>query len=113
MGCNLELKKRRVLILKHGNIVKVEGVVQPDGQVMEEIEDRGYRYLSILETGHMKEKKTKDLLSKRYKRSLKMVLKSKLSGNNKIMAANTWAVAILRYSACVVEWKTDELKVLD
>ena len=29
------------------------------------------------------------------------------------MAANTWAVAILRYSAGVVEWKTDELKVLD
>ena len=29
------------------------------------------------------------------------------------MAANTWAVGILRYSAGVVEWKTDELKVLD
>ena len=29
------------------------------------------------------------------------------------MAANTCAVAILRYSAGVVEWKTDELKVLD
>ena len=29
------------------------------------------------------------------------------------MAANTWAVAILRYSAGVVEWKTDEQKVLD
>ena len=42
-----------------------------------------------------------------------MVLKSKLSGKNKIMAAKTWAVAILRYSAGVVEWKTDELKVLD
>ena len=41
------------------------------------------------------------------------MLKSKLSGKNKIMAANTWAVATLRYSAGVVEWKTDELKVLD
>ena len=41
------------------------------------------------------------------------MLKSKLSGKNKIMPANTWAVAILRYSAGVVEWKTDELKVLD
>ena len=27
------------------------------------------------------------------------------------MAANTWAVAILRYSAGVVEWNTDELKL--
>ena len=44
---------------------------------------------------------------------LKLVLKSKFSGKNKIRAANTWAVAILRYSAGVVEWTTDELKVLD
>ena len=46
----------------------------------------------------------KDLFSKEYKRKLKLVLKSKLSGENKIIAANTWAVAILRYSAGVVEW---------
>ena len=53
----------------------------------------------------------KDLFSKEYKRRLKLVSKSKLSGKNKIMAANTWA--ILRYSAGLVEWKTDELKILD
>ena len=41
------------------------------------------------------------------------MLKSKLSGKNIIMAANTWPVAILGYSAGVVEWKTDELRVLD
>ena len=29
------------------------------------------------------------------------------------MAANTWAVEILRYSAGVVELKTDELKVVE
>ena len=58
------IKKCGVLVLKHCNIVKMEGVVQPDGQVMEEIEDRGYRYLGILETGDMKEKETKDLMSK-------------------------------------------------
>ena len=55
----------------------------------------------------------KDLFSKEYKRRMKLVSETKLSGKNKVMAANTWAVAILRYSAGVVEWKTDELKVLD
>ena len=45
----------------------------------------------------------KDLFSKEYKRRLKLVLKSKLSGKNKIMAANIWAVAILRYGAGVVD----------
>ena len=47
------------------------------------------------------------------KRSLKLLLKSKFGGKNKIRAANTWAVALLRYSAGVVEWTTQELKVLD
>ena len=56
----------------------------------------------------------KDLFSKEYKRRLKLVLKTKLSGKNKIMAVNTWAVAILRYSAGIVEWRShDELKELD
>ncbi|XP_074616678.1 uncharacterized protein LOC141876074 [Acropora palmata] len=107
------IRKCGVLVLKRGKIAKMERVLLPDGQVMKEIEDRGYRYLGILETDHLKEKEMKDLFSKEYKRRLKLVLKSKLSGKNKIMAAKTWAVAILRYSAGVVEWKTDELKVLD
>ena len=45
----------------------------------------------------------KDLLAKEYKRRLKLVLNSKLGGKNKIMAAGTWTVVILRYSAGVVE----------
>ena len=107
------LKKCGVLVLKRAKIAKMGGVVLPDRQVMKEIEDRGYRYLGILETDHLKKKEVMDLFSKEYKHRLKLVLKSKLSGNNKIMAANIWVVAILRYSVGVVEWKTDELKVLD
>ena len=113
IGMEFGIKKCGVLVLKRGKIVKMEGIVLPDGQVMKEVEDRGYRYLGILETDQLKEKEMKDLLSKEYKRRLKLVLKTKLSGKNKIMAANTWAVAILRYSAGLVEWKTDELNELD
>ena len=41
------------------------------------------------------------------------MLKSKLSGKNTITAAKTCAVEVLRYSARVVQWKTNRLKVLD
>ena len=88
IGMEFGIKKSGVLVLKRGKIVKMEGVVLPDGQVMKEIEDRGYRYLGILETDELKEKEMKDLFSKEYKCRLKLVLKSKLSGKNKIMAAN-------------------------
>ena len=71
------------------------------------------RYLFVLGTDRLKEKQMKGLFSKEYKRRLKLVLKPKLSGKNKIIATNPWTVAILRYSSGLVEWKTDELKVLD
>ena len=56
IGMKFGIKKCGVLVLKRGKIVKMEGVVLPDGQVMKEIEDRGYRYLGILETDQLKEK---------------------------------------------------------
>ena len=71
-----------------------------------------YRYLlGIQETEQLKEKEMKDLLSKECKHRLKLVLKTKL--RHKVMAANTWVIAILRHSAGVVEWKTDEVNELD
>ena len=51
----------------------------------------------------MKEKEVKDLCSKEGNRRLKLVLKSKLSGENKIKAANTWAVAI-QINGTVLVW---------
>ena len=47
----------------------------------------------------------KDLFSKEYKR--KLVLKSKLSGKNKIVAANTWAVAILVFFSMLLLRRTN------
>ena len=107
------IKKCGVLVLKRGKIAKIEGIVLPDGQVMKEIDDNGYKYLGILEGEHLKEKEMKALVSKKYKRRLKLVLKTKLSRRNKIMAVNTWAVAVLRYSAGAIDWKNEELKELD
>ena len=45
-----------------------------------------------------------------YKRRLRLILKSKLNGKNKIQAINTWVVALLRYGAGIINWKVDELK---
>ena len=48
-----------------------------------------------------------------YKRRLRLILRSKLNGKNKIRAKNSWAVAIMRYGAGVLEWRFDELKKLE
>ena len=55
----------------------------------------------------------KKRFAKEYKRRLKLVLKSKLNGKNKINAINTWAVSLLRYGAGIIRWTKEELKTLD
>ena len=39
-----------------------------------------------------------------YERRLRLILKSKLNGKNKIQAINTWAVALLKYGAGIINW---------
>ena len=48
-----------------------------------------------------------------YKRRLRLILKSKLNGKNKIQAINTWAVTLLRYGAGIINWKADKLEIMD
>ena len=46
--------------------------------------------------------------AKEYKRRLRLVLKSKLNGKNKITAINAWVVALSRYGAVMLPWKERE-----
>ena len=57
---------------------------------MEDIDEIGYTYLEILENDNIKEEGMSDKFSKEYLRQLRLILRSKLNGKNKIMAVNTW-----------------------
>ena len=59
--------------------------------------------MEILEVDRVKEGEMKIQCQKEYKRRLKMVLKSKLNGKNRIQAINTWAVAVIRYGAGIIK----------
>ena len=55
----------------------------------------------------------KEKITKEYKRRQRLILKSKLNRINKVTGINTWAVAIFRYGAEIIQWKASELKDLD
>ena len=40
-------------------------------------------------------------------------MKSHLNGKNKIKAANTWAVSLIKYEAGTVKWNKEELQEID
>ena len=81
---------------------------RPNGQMMKEIDESGYKYLGIIEMNKIKATDMKENFASEYKRRLKMVLKSKLNGKNKILAINTCVVSILRYGAGILKWTADE-----
>ena len=80
---------------------------------MKEVDENGYTYLGILELDEIKEHEMKIKVTAEYKRRLRLILKSKLNGKNKIQAINTWAVALLRYGAGIINCKVHELKRIE
>ena len=113
IGMEFGLKKCGVLAIKRGQIVKCDGIVLPNGDVMREADKKGYTYLGIVELDKIKENEMKEKTTKENKRRLRLVIKSKTNGRNKIRAINAWAVAILRYGAGILHWSKSELNALD
>ena len=102
IGMEFGLKKCGVVILKKGKLVKFDGIHLPNQEIMKEVDENGYTYLGILELDEIKEHEMKIKVTAEYKRRLRLILKSKLNGKNKIHAINTWAVALLRYGAGII-----------
>ena len=113
IGMEFGLKKCGVVILKKEKLVKFDGIHLPHQDIMKEVDENGYTDLGILELDEIKEHEMKNKITVEYKRRLRLILKSKLNGKNKIQAINTWAVAMLRYGAGIINWKVDELKKMD
>ena len=113
IGMEFGIKKCGVLVLKRGKVVSCEGVEMPDGERIKKIEKNGYRYLGILEYNKIKENKMKENFRREYLRRTKLIMKSKLSGRNKIIAINTRAVSLMRYGAGIVKWTKNELDEID
>ena len=113
IGMEFGLKKCGVVILKKGKLVKFDGIQLPNQEIMKAVDENGYPYLGILELDQINEDEMKIIVTAEYKKRLRLIFKSKLNGKNKIEAINTWAVALLRYGAGIVNWKVDELKKMD
>ena len=85
----------------------------PDGKMMKNIEEDGYKCLGILEADGVKHEEIKDQIKKEYIRSVRNILKSKLNEVNIISAISSRAVSIVRYGVGIISWTKIELEELD
>ena len=109
----LGLPKCGVLIMKRGKVVKSEEIRMPYAKMMKNIEEDGYRYLGILEADGVKREEMKYQIKKEYIIRVRNILKSKLNGENIILAINSRAVSIVRCGAGIISWTKMELEELD
>lgn len=113
IGMEFGIDKCAVLVLEKGMEVRCEGVVLPDGKIMGEVDECGYKYLGVLEGADIMQMEMKQKVRQEYLRRVKLVAKSKLYGGNLIKAINAWAIGGVRYSAGVLDWSDRELNGMD
>ena len=67
IGMKFGLKNCGILNLKRGKVTRCEGIKLPDGEVLTEVEQEGYRYLEIIELDKIKESEMKERLGRQKK----------------------------------------------
>ena len=87
----LGIRKCGVLVLKRGRIVRCDGIELPNDEIIKEVGQEGHTYLGIVELDTVKKDEMKGRTVGEYKRRLRLVLKSKLNGRNKITAIDDYA----------------------
>ena len=113
IGMEFGINKCGTATMKRGKLIKSNGIKLSNGETINEVDEKGYKYLGILELDKVKEKEMKEVLKAEYLRRAKLVMRSKLHGRNKIKATNTWAVSLMRYGAGIIKWSKEELQAID
>ena len=80
---------------------------------MSEPGNEGYKYLGILEFDSILTEEMKKKIQETYFKRMKLLLKSKLNSRNLFLAINSWAVAVVRYAACIIQWNKEEIAEME
>jgi hypothetical protein len=113
-GMEFGLDKCAKVSLKRGKISEGGDLPLYDGTLIKELdEDRGYKYLGILQSDVNNKEKAKDIATKEYYRRIRLIMKSELNAGNSIRAINIWAIPVVRYTAGIVDWTVADLQEAD
>ena len=113
IGMEFGMKKCATLVVKKGVRVSRTGVTLPNGEVMKDVSEEGYKYLGVLQNEQVMNDEMIGKVSDEYLRRVKLLARSKLNAGNMIAGVNCWAIGVMRYSAGIVEWSKDQLEFLD
>ena len=75
--------------------------------------EESYRYLGVPESAHFHATELKTTAKAEFGRRLQLICSSQLNARNLVKAINTFAIPVILYSLCIVEWTKAEIEELD
>ena len=90
------LDKCATININKGKLGDAKSIPLPSGNLIESIDEEGYKYLGILESDSILHKEMKSKVTTEYYGRVKKI---QLNGRFAFRAINTWAVPVLRYGA--------------
>lgn len=115
IGMEFGLDKCATIHLAKGKISEDKEDVQlVDGNAIRHLDDdEAYEYLGIPQRRMQEVRAVKERLTAKYRQTLRRIWSSDLSGKNKVLATNTFAVPTLLYTFGCIKWNVNELQNLD
>jgi len=110
---NFGFSKCANLAVKRGKVIECADINLPGGTIGALSFSASYKYLGVLESAEFKHTQVKLSVTTTYKHRLRKILQSHLSGHNQIVAINSFAVPVLRYTAGIINWTVNECAELD
>ena len=110
---NFGFDKCAILVINRGRATESEDIVLPGGTIEALPLSSSYKYLGVLEASDFQHKEMKSKIITTYKQRLRAILQSRLNGHNQIMAINGFAIPVVRYTAGIIHWTTNDCLDLD
>jgi hypothetical protein len=108
------LEKCAKVTFKKGKLIHSQNLMIDVNREMQGLEQgKTYKYVGIEESEGIQHQQMKERLKQKYRRRLRMILKSELNTRHKITAIGALVVPVLRYSSGIINWRIEEIKQID
>ncbi|XP_066901337.1 uncharacterized protein [Halyomorpha halys] len=113
IGMSFGLDKCAVLHVTKGKVVSKQKILVNEEHIKELKANKLYKYLGMQQPLKISRKDMQQEFLTILKIRLRKVLKTQLTGKQKIKAINTWAIPPLSYSFGIVQWSNTSLQEMD
>jgi len=110
----INVTKSAMLLVKRGQVVSPEvySLSNVGSRPYVDVSE-GYKYLGVFQDVLFNDPKVKQTVLSEYWYRFRRVLSSHLNGYYKIIALNSYALPVIRYSAGIIKWSQSELDDID